>query len=89
MQRLPHPGSCVHTTAPTHENPEQIPGPARSLPALHSLLLCNLGLQHCPGPSGGQGCFLTSPDKVLAPEEALEGARIGDYLAPSLLGRPR
>lgn len=48
MQRLSCPGPCLHTMAPAQKNLERIPGPARSLPAVCSLLLCNLELQHCP-----------------------------------------
>lgn len=42
------PGPCLHTMASAQKNLERIPGPARSLPAVCSLLLCNLELQHCP-----------------------------------------
>lgn len=59
MQRLSHPGPCLHAVASEHEDLEQVPRPAGSLPVLCSRLLCNLELQHCLCPSHGRAHLLT------------------------------
>lgn len=59
MQRLSHSIPCLPAVAPPCEDLEGVPGPARSWSTPSPLLLCNLELQHCLCPSGGQACLLT------------------------------
>ena len=92
MQRLCHPGPCLHTMAHTH-SPSPSPSPSRfqgqhracrpCVPSCSVTWDCNAA----PDPLAVRP-ISSPPDKVLAPEEALGGARIGGYLAPSMLWRP-
>lgn len=92
MQRLCHPGPCLHTW-PLHLSPAPAPPPADSRASTEPASpmfppALSPGIATLPRTLWWSGPFPHPPDKVLAPEKALGGARIGGYLAPSMLWRP-